>query len=114
MRLFLILGLSLVPIPLMATQTSFAQGITLKLVTRGLSFPVAAVTSPNESDRLYIVDSVGLVRVLKNGNLIRKPFLDLRDKIEGTGESGLVSLAFHPAYKSNGRFFVTYTKKGTR
>ena len=42
----------------------------------------------------------------------RRVFLDIRSKVIAGGEQGLLGLAFHPQYASNGRFFVYYTRSG--
>jgi hypothetical protein len=61
-----------------------------------------------------VVDQVGLIQVLRpDGTLAPAPFLDLRSRIvalmPGYDERGLLGLAFHPNYASNGRFFVYYS-----
>ena len=72
------------------------------------------VEPPDGSRRLFIVDQIGLIRVLlPNGQLLAEPFLDLRDRIvplmTNFDERGLLGLAFHPDYAENGRFFVFYS-----
>ncbi len=62
--------------------------------------------------RLFIVEQVGRIRIFKEGSLLATPFLDIQDRTRGRGEQGLLSVAFHPDYKSNGRFFVNYTRAG--
>ena len=59
--------------------------------------------------RLFVVEQAGLVRLIKNDTLRTTPFLDLRTKIGTGGERGLLSLAFHPQYASNGRLYVYFT-----
>ena len=56
-----------------------------------------------------MVQQGGLVRVLRRDTLLPTPFLDLRGKIDAGGERGLLSLAFHPQYAANGRFYVYFT-----
>jgi glucose/arabinose dehydrogenase len=62
---------------------------------------------------LFIVDQIGLVRIVKDGSLLSAPFLDLRSEIVAVNtffdERGLLGVAFHPDYASNGRFFVRYS-----
>lgn len=86
----------------------------LALIAEGLNSPVHMAEAPDGSGRLFVVDQVGVVRVItQDGELREKPFLDLRDKIvelnEHYDERGLLSLVFHPDYASNGRFFVYYS-----
>jgi glucose/arabinose dehydrogenase len=67
-------------------------------------------TSPlGDTLRLFVVEQGGLVRVLRRDTLLTTPFLDLRGKIDAGGEEGLLSLAFHPQYAANGRFYVYFT-----
>ena len=81
----------------------------LQLVTGGLSSPVFVTAPPGDTLRLFVVEQGGRVRVLRRDTLLGTPFLDLRGKIAAGGERGLLSLAFHPQYASNGRFYVYFT-----
>jgi glucose/arabinose dehydrogenase len=74
-----------------------------------LSSPVYATSPPGDTLRLFVVEQGGLVRVLRRDSLLATPFLDLRGKIAAGGERGLLSLAFHPQYAANGRFYVYFT-----
>lgn len=67
------------------------------------------LAAPAGDDRLFIVEKTGRIRVLDGGALRSTPFLDLSGSVSGGSEQGLLSLAFHPDYVSNGRFFVDYT-----
>jgi hypothetical protein len=84
--------------------------VTLKLdqVATGLSGPVY-VTSPAGDPRLFIVEQPGRIRVIQNGQLLPTPFLDIVSRVGSGGERGLLSLAFHPQYSTNGFFFVYFT-----
>ncbi|HSE81881.1 MAG TPA: PQQ-dependent sugar dehydrogenase [Gaiellaceae bacterium] len=86
--------------------------VRLKLVTRGLDSPVFATAAPGEEDRLYVVEQGGRVRILEDGDLLARPFLDISDRVSGGNEQGLLSLVFHPRYASNGLFYVNYTDLG--
>jgi glucose/arabinose dehydrogenase len=79
-------------------------------VADGLSFPVH-LTSPPGDPRLFVVEKSGTIRVIKDGQVLQTAFLDIRDEVSGGSEQGLLSLAFHPDYASNGRFFVDYTNR---
>jgi glucose/arabinose dehydrogenase len=82
-------------------------GLTLQAVAEGLVAPVFA-TAPDGDSRLFIVERNGRIRILANGALLAEPFLDLRSRVNFVGERGMLSMAFHPQYASNGRFFVYY------
>jgi glucose/arabinose dehydrogenase len=68
------------------------------------------VTAPrSQRDRLYVVEQEGRIRVAVAGRLRPVPFLDITRLVVSGGEQGLLSVAFHPAYARNRRFFVFYT-----
>jgi glucose/arabinose dehydrogenase len=79
-------------------------------VVRGLDAPVY-LTAPSGDSRLFIVEQPGRIRIVENGKLLPKPFLDIRDKVGYGDERGLLSVAFHPQYRANGLLFVNYTNK---
>jgi glucose/arabinose dehydrogenase len=87
-------------------QAALAQ-LKSEVVTTGLSSPVALVPDPAFGNVMYVVEQGGLVRVLQNGALQATPFLDLRALTVGTGERGLLGMAFAP--DASGRVFVNYT-----
>ncbi len=91
-----------------------AQSQTLKGVrlTAGLSAPLYACAAPGDTSRIFIVQQGGLIRILKNGSLLATPFMNLSTKILIGSEQGLLGMAFHPNYASNGFFFVSYTRAG--
>jgi hypothetical protein len=74
------------------------------------------LTSPPGDDRLFVVERVGVIRILDaNRELLGPAFIDLTDRVLANGiEQGLLGLAFHPDYANNGRFFVYYTDQGGR
>ena len=67
------------------------------------------VTAPPLDTRLFVVERAGAIRIFEAGTLLPTPFLDLGDDIVAGGEQGLLGLAFHPQYATNGQFFVFYT-----
>ena len=80
-------------------------------IVNGVTAPVQLVATSSEPRRLYIVQQAGVVRVRDRGRMLEKPFLDLRAATRAAGEQGLLTLAFHPKYKTNRRFFVMYTAR---
>jgi glucose/arabinose dehydrogenase len=84
----------------------------LRLVVSGLQEPTFVGALRSEPGRLYVVERAGLIRVVVNGRLRTQPFLDLRSRVgSDDSEQGLLSVAFHPRYATNHRFFVDYTDK---
>lgn len=77
-------------------------------VVRGLASPVF-LTAPAGDARLFVVEQEGRVRIVKDGQLLATPFLDITAKVGSGGERGLLSIAFHPRYAENGFFYVNYT-----
>lgn len=75
-----------------------------------------SVTITNAGDsRLFVVDQAGYIRIVDtNGQVYPEPFLDIHEKVVFEGERGLLGLAFHPQYASNGYFFVNYVEQGNR
>jgi glucose/arabinose dehydrogenase len=84
------------------------SGMGLETVVEGLDFPVW-LTSPPDDPRLFVVEKGGRVVIVADGSLVPTPFLDLRSQVSTGNEQGLLSLAFHPDYAANGRFFVDLT-----
>ena len=97
--------------PLPAGATATFQ-VTLEKVASGFAKPLYLVEPPDGSGRLFVVEQAGKIRILKDGAIASQPFLDAGSLITtGGAEQGLLGLAFHPKYKENGRFFITYTAK---
>jgi glucose/arabinose dehydrogenase len=75
--------------------------------------PVYVTQPTGESDDLYVVERGGTVRVIHDGKVESKPFLDLGEKVEtGYEEQGLLSIAFAPDYAKSGLLYAYYTAKG--
>jgi cysteine-rich repeat protein len=88
--------------------------VTAVRIAEGLDFPLYVTSPPLDPRRLFILEQDGVVRVVRSGQLLFAPFLNIRGRVgcpqTGTcGEQGLLGLAFHPDYERNGRFFVDYT-----
>jgi glucose/arabinose dehydrogenase len=77
-------------------------------VVSGLSSPVF-LTAPANDARLFIVEQPGRIRIVQNGALLPTPFLDITGQVGSGGERGLLGLAFHPRYATNGFFYVDFT-----
>jgi glucose/arabinose dehydrogenase len=88
--------------------------VGLRLVADGLVHPVTLMEAPDGTGRLFIVDQAGTIRVvMPDGSLAPDPFLDVTSRMvtlrAGYDERGLLGLAFHPDFATNGRFFIYYT-----
>ncbi|HEX5809306.1 MAG TPA: PQQ-dependent sugar dehydrogenase, partial [Anaerolineales bacterium] len=67
----------------------------------------------DDSRRLFLVEQTGVIWIIAEGRRSERPFLDLRDRVVELNsfydERGLLGLAFHPDFASNGRFYVSYS-----
>ncbi len=89
--------------------------VKLELIFDGFRQPLG-ITAPVGDDRLFVVQRVGVIRILDKDRVMQDPaFLDITDRVLTNGiEQGLLGLAFHPDYATNGKFYVYYTDKGGR
>jgi glucose/arabinose dehydrogenase len=85
--------------------------LRLDPVLSGLVSPVFATSAGDGSNRLFIVEQPGLIKVLPPGASSPTVFLDIQRRVLFGGEQGLLGLAFHPRFAENGRFFVNYTRR---
>ncbi|MBE0698556.1 MAG: PQQ-dependent sugar dehydrogenase, partial [Anaerolineaceae bacterium] len=79
------------------------------VIASGFTRPVVITHAGDGSNRLFVVEKTGKIKIVKNGAVLAQPFLDLTGQVSGGGEQGLLGLAFHPQYKTNGFFFIYYT-----
>ncbi len=88
-----------------------ALGARLTKVADGFS-KALLVTAPDNDPRLFVVEQPGRIRIVQpDGSVAPQPFLDISGLVSTGNEQGLLGLAFHPQYASNGRFFVNYTNR---
>lgn len=94
-----------------------AYSLSLKLVASDLEAPVGMAVANDGTNRLFVIEQKGAIRIIKNGALTSSPFRDITSIVDhGSNtysEKGLLGLAFHPQYKSNGRFYVYYSSATT-
>jgi glucose/arabinose dehydrogenase len=81
--------------------------ISLKTVVSGLPSPIGVSSAPGDP-RLFVIGQSGRIVIVKDGK-VAGTFLDISGRISCCGERGLLGLAFHPDYATNGLFFVRYT-----
>ena len=97
----------------LSADSAEAQALTKTLIT-GSTPGAVYVTAPDlDYRRLFVVQLNGQIRIVRNGTLLATPFLNVGptglNKITSGGERGLLGLAFHPKYRSNGFFYISYT-----
>jgi len=83
----------------------------LETVVTGLTSPLYVTHARDGSNRLFIVEQPGRIKVLSSGSSTPSVFLDIVAKVKSGGEQGLLGLAFHPGFATNSRFFVNYTRQ---
>jgi glucose/arabinose dehydrogenase len=112
----LILSLLLGWVPFGAAAAPLLQpdpgspAIALELVTDQLLQPVYVTHAGDGSGRLFVVEKKGRVVTLREGAPEAKPFLDISALVASEAtEQGLLSIAFHPGFSSNGQFYLAYS-----
>lgn len=92
---------------------SIPPRVKLELIADGFTSPVALIDPDDGTGRLFVAEQAGLIWILLDGKRIERPFLDLHEKVirlnSSYDERGLLGLAFHPNFKANGRFYVSYS-----
>jgi glucose/arabinose dehydrogenase len=96
---------------MLSASTSVCAAIQLQPVVTGLSNPLYVTHARDGSNRLFIVEQAGRILVLQPGSTTPTIFLDITVNVLSGGERGLLGLTFHPAYTTNRRFFVNYTRQ---
>ncbi len=98
--------------PTTSTAASLPPGVVFTTVVSGLTQPVFVTNAGDGSNRLFIVQQTGQIKIFKNGSLLATPFLDVSGAAHFThagGEQGLLGLAFDPDYATNRYFYVVYS-----
>lgn len=106
---------------IVAIASHCAADVATVRVASGLVRPVFVTHAPGDPTRVFVVEQrtniggvpTGRVRILRQpeNTLVTTPFLSIPN-LSTDGEQGLLGLAFHPDYQSNGFFFVYYTDAG--
>ena len=83
--------------------------VELVPVASGLTNPLDIQQAGDGSGRLFVVEQGGRIQIIQNGSVLGTPYLDISSLIVSGGETGLLGLAFHPSFSTNGCFYVNYT-----
>ena len=82
-------------------------------VVSGLERPLFVTHAGDGSGRLFVVEQGGRIRILRDGRLLERPFLDATDWLDtSAGERGLLGLAFAPDFRRSGVFYIAHTAPG--
>lgn len=101
-------GLYLALLVIIGLSAPMSAALNLEPVATGLSSPVFVTAAPGDNSRLFVVERSGRIKIIKNGALLPLPFLNISAIVQSGGEQGLLGIAFHPEYSSNGFFYVNY------
>lgn len=98
-------------LPLAAIALAFAAPADARVALEHVATVPNAptyVAAPRGDDRLFVVERPGRIRVVRDGGLLERPFLDISDRVSDSGLRGMLSMAFSPKYDKNGRFYVFF------
>src|SRR5687768_12019700 len=91
----------------------YAQKVKVQLVTDKVQSPVCMATPADGSNRQFVVQKEGKVWVIENGKLLDKPFIDVSGDMVKVNpaydERGLLGMAFHPRFRTNGKFYLYFS-----
>ena len=87
--------------------------LSLTTVVTGLSNPVDFQQPNDGTNRFFVVEQAGTIRIIQAGAILPAAFLDIRSKVLFDGEQGLLGLAFHPNYRQNRLFYVNYVRNSS-
>jgi glucose/arabinose dehydrogenase len=94
-----------------ATTAQPAQRRPVRLLLLGHFDQPTYITSPPRDRRRFVVEREGRIRIVQRGRVLRRPFLDISNRVTTGGESGLLSMAFARDYRTSRRFWVYYTDR---
>ncbi len=97
------------PVVQVAQTTAIWPRISLTKVVGGLSQPTHLTHAGDRSGRLFVTEQQGRIRIVRNGALLTRPFLDIANRVSCCGERGLLSVAFPSNYATKKYFYVNYT-----
>src|SRR5258708_15533549 len=93
------------------TPVAGTPPLTATLVAGGFETPLDLQAPPGDRERVFVVEQVGVIKIVRAGTVLATPFLDIHTKTQPGGEQGLLGLAFHPQSATNHRFYVNYTDR---
>jgi glucose/arabinose dehydrogenase len=80
------------------------------LLVSGFTSPLGLEQPNDGSNRLFVVEQGGTIRIVQNAAVLNQPFLDISSKIITGGEFGLLGMTFHPNFSQTGKFYVNYVR----
>jgi len=92
-----------------STQSTTASSIALQPIFTNLTFDVPIAMLQSSNGQWFVVEQNGKIKTFKTGDTSTNTFIDLAEKVDFGGEKGLLGMALHPEFHSNGIFFVSYS-----
>jgi len=116
LALALLVALPALPVNLVGTPSeALVNGlgpVTMTQVASGLVNPIGIFNADDGSGRLFFIEQRGIIRVMDGGVLQPTPWMDMRAKVQCCGERGLLGMAFHPDFATNGILFLSFSRAG--
>lgn len=97
------------PSPSPSRVTASPGQVQLEVIVADLAQPLDLDPARDGSGRVFVAEQGGRIRIVVDGELIERPFLDIADRLTAGGEQGLLGIALHPAFPDDPRIFVDYT-----
>ena len=121
MTITMLISVALIGAAFAAPAQGAASDIAVNRILGGYTRPVLVTHAPGGGRTIFIVEQTGVIKraTYANGRWVKLgTFLDIRARVNdpsapGNGERGLLGLAFHPRYQTNGRLYVTYTRRAS-
>ena len=85
--------------------------IRLRPFMSGFDSPIKVTSARDGSERIFVVERPGVIKVIHYGTKPAEVYLDIRHLVSTEGEGGLLGLAFGYGFRDNGKFYVFYTRK---
>ncbi|MFG0329564.1 MAG: PQQ-dependent sugar dehydrogenase [Phycisphaerales bacterium] len=107
--------LVLILLTLALSPAASAQRLGAELVANGFIQPTFATAPYGETERIFVGEkNTGLVRIIRDGQIVPEPFLDVSNQISTIAHAGLLNMAFHPDYWNNGLFYIAIGGRNNR
>lgn len=92
-----------------ANTPPIPESLTLQPYVDGLEMPVFIAAVPGTENKHYVLEKLAHIRLVENGELAEQPVLDISELVSTGNEQGLLGLAFHPDFETNGYIYINYT-----
>jgi len=105
-------GFLIATILLVLASSSWAQfpAISFLPVAGGFTNPVFIANPADGTQRLFVVEQAGIIKIISNGSVLPAPFLDISGKVISGGEQGLLNVTFPPQFAAKQYFYLNYTR----